>query len=411
MSSSRWEACTLRSSSIITLVQTTITSLLVAVLALTAYIYLKRRWIKRQLETSMPTVLWTPRFINYTSQDDSSNSTDDISLDDLLRDGDEPIKQRKMPSSSITNILPKMERLNGPYGMYATVYGLTKVVHVAHPVPERQILNGMGKCEDINSKSRLFDMLPFFVKRSNAQGQKQLRRSSSLINITGSTKTPAYDHFKNFSGDGVFTADGMDWKAKRASVLHCLLGNIDELECEVNKSADGLLEEIKSLSEAGAVVNVVPLLQRCTIGLIYRIITHDCDALDLNGDEEKEVFANNIMRSSSPTTSTASLDSIIESPCVETPTGAIPNSDSLTEQQCKHQPKTKRGHSIKSLLPTYLESVTQIRMIILAQSRSIWCVHSILLCSIYVLLKKAQLVVDKVPTTKVGIPTVFTDVP
>ena len=38
-----------------------------------------------------------------------------------------------------------MERLNGPYGIYATVYGIqTKVVHVAHPVPARDILTGAG---------------------------------------------------------------------------------------------------------------------------------------------------------------------------------------------------------------------------------------------------------------------------
>ena len=372
MSSSQWEECTSSSSFIITLVQTTIASLLVAVLFLAAYIYVKRRWVKRQLEASMPTVLWTPRFINYTCQDD--RSTDDVSLNDLLRGGDQPIKQRKMSSSSITNILPKMERLNGPYGMYATVYGLTKVVHVGHPVPAREILNGLGKCEDVNSKRGLFNRLPCF-KRSNIKAQKQLRRSSSLINTTGSTKTPAYDHFKNFSGDGVFTADGMDWKAKRASVLHCLLGNIDELECEVNKSADGLLEEIKSLSESEAAINVVTLLQRCTIGLIYKIITHDHDAFGPNGGEEKEVSPNNIIRSPSPTTSTASLDSIIESPNLATTTEAILNSDSLPEQPCSHESKTKQGRSIKFLLPTYLESVTQIRMIILAQSRSIWYAH------------------------------------
>ncbi len=75
----------------------------------------------------MPTVLWTPRFINYTSQDEDSFQRH------LTEDGLQN-KRQKMPSSSITNILPKMERLNGPYGMYATVYGLTKVVHVGHPV-------------------------------------------------------------------------------------------------------------------------------------------------------------------------------------------------------------------------------------------------------------------------------------
>jgi len=36
-------------------------------------------------------------------------------------------------------------------------------------------------------------------------------------------KAAAYNHFKNFCGDGVFTADGTDWKEKRTAVLHALL--------------------------------------------------------------------------------------------------------------------------------------------------------------------------------------------
>jgi hypothetical protein len=86
-------------------------------------------------------------------------------------------------------MLPRMQRLGGPYDMYGTVYGVaTAVVHVAHPVPALAIL---------------------------------LSRSSGEL-TSGACKAPAYDHFKNFCGDGVFTAEGNDWKVKRAAVLHAL---------------------------------------------------------------------------------------------------------------------------------------------------------------------------------------------
>jgi hypothetical protein len=254
----------------------------------------------------MPTVLWTPRFINYTSRDDGNE------LDSFQQ-------RKKMSSSSITNIPPKMERLNGPYGMYATVYGLTKVVHVGHPVPAREILNGVGKSNTNADGAGVWKSLAYFVGRpfrimqscwtGTVERRKllQRRRSSTLIDATGTTKNPAYDHFKNFSGDGVFTANGADWKEKRASVLHCLLGNINELENEVNKSADGLMQEIKEI-QSDEVVNVVPLLQRCTIGLIYRIITHD-DAL-FDQDTGNDGSESNIVKSSSPRSSATSLVSM-----------------------------------------------------------------------------------------------------
>ena len=91
--------------------------------------------------------------MNYTLQDDEDKCEDEIDWDDedsvmewarkfihehrinmnhpttTIQDRFTVSRKKKMGSSSITNILPRMERLNGPYGMYATVYGInTKVI-------------------------------------------------------------------------------------------------------------------------------------------------------------------------------------------------------------------------------------------------------------------------------------------
>ena len=82
--------------------------------------------------------------------------------------------------------------------MYATVYGIqTKVVHVAHPIPARAILTGAGVVE-INS-------LGNGTGSNDNTGSFSFSHRKSLRMLSGSTKYPAYDHFKNFSGDGVFT--------------------------------------------------------------------------------------------------------------------------------------------------------------------------------------------------------------
>lgn len=266
--------------------------------------------------------------------------------------------KQKMGSSAITNILPRMERLNGPYGMYATVYGIqTKVVHIAHPVPARAVLTGSGVIEvgDNNIEVKL-----------NDGTYQSRRRSSTLRLLTGSTKYPAYNHFKNFSGNGVFTADGPDWKAKRASVLHCLVRgwNTDNLlEIEANRAADSFEREV-SLAAASrnkengerATINVVPVLQRSTIGLIYRLITHqDTDFSSAEG------ISDNVLASSSASTSSSTSSST-----------ASTSGDSDTSRDGKNGQGVNNEAKIKSLLPLYLESVTKIRMILLAQSRSIW---------------------------------------
>ncbi|KAL3767173.1 hypothetical protein ACHAWU_003264 [Discostella pseudostelligera] len=293
----------------------------------------QRRHTRQILEggaCNLPTVMWRPRFWNYSStQDDALDGKvrgeDDVDWDNhdciiewaikFVREqqyhqynitqqtsvvqvhrGSNITRhvKKKMGSSSITNILPRMERLNGPYGMYATVYGIrTKVVHVGHHVPARAVLTGAGVIELDSGE----DLAEQSSRRNNttSKATKSIRRSSTSSTmrlLTGSTKNPAYDHFKNFSGEGVFTANGSDWKAKRASVIHCLLRNANTdtiLEVEANRAADSFIREaghameikrqIRSRNDVddrktGVTMNVVPMLQRSTVGLIYRIITH-----------------------------------------------------------------------------------------------------------------------------------------
>lgn len=227
------------------------------------YCWIRRRiTYERLVRSGLPTVYWRPKFWNYNVKED---------------------QPKKLPSSTITNILPRMKALNGPYDMYGTVYGLsTAVVHVAHPTAALAIL-------------------------SPTPGKQ---KKSPWLESTGIVKAPAYNHFQNFCGQGVFTADGQDWKNKRAAVIHALFrtqeGNWEaHLEREVNRSARELIQSLRK-SGHGA-LNVVPILQKSTIGLIYRYITH--------AELQTQSFG---------------------------------------------------------LLSSYLESVIRIRLIILAQSRSLW---------------------------------------
>ena len=357
------------------------------------YMWTRRKWTKYQLEKHLPTVVWTPRFINYDPREEeadiieydaSNNESIDVPWTHLDHQNQ---RHKKMASSNITNILPKMERMGGPYGMYATVYGVsTKVVHVGHPLPARAILAGAGTVDVENrwlqsgsvveGMRRALGMIckpiGWVAAASSTQNpSNKSKRRSSFVNGTSSSKSPAYDHFLNFSGQGVFTADGYDWKSKRTSVLHCLLGNdtMNQLEAEVNSSADGLLRDLKG----SGVVNVVPVLQRATVGLIYRLITHDdvsfgseCVVEGDSGEDDHDICTDLSTSCSaetiSPRSSSASLASM-GAPC---PIKAESNSPI-------HNPKEASSQNpILSLLPTYLQSVTKIRMIILAQSRSIW---------------------------------------
>jgi cytochrome P450 len=175
-----------------------------------------------------------------------------------------------------------MKVLQGPYDMYGTVYGLsTAVVHVAHPTAALAILSSAKP-----------------------------KTSSPWLESTGIVKAPAYNHFQNFCGQGVFTADGQDWKNKRAAVIHALFrttsGNWEtHLEQQVNRAAQQLVQTFQQNQPEPR--NIVPILQTSTISLIYRYITH-----------------------------------------------------------------TELPQKQSNLVSSYLESVIRIRLIILAQSRSLW---------------------------------------
>ena len=254
-----------------------------------AYLFQQRRATQRLLEAAgLPTVFWTPRFWNYYPE--TTTTTTAI-----------------LPSTSITGMLPRMIQLQGPLGMYGTVYGIrTAVVHVAHPVVAKAVLQD-----------------------------------------SSTSKRPAYNHFTNFCGRGVFTSEGDDWKTKRVAVLHALLRSQHEVSWEdrvleqAHVAATELIEAISVHQKNNRAFNVVPLIQQATIGLIFRYITHQ--------DIPKHARSNE--RKSEP--STKNNGDTKASPMVETTSSST-------------------APSSLSLLHRYLQSVTDIRMIVLAQSRSVW---------------------------------------
>lgn len=303
-------------------------------LVLAAFATWKRRQTRRLLEKAgLPTIVWIPRFINYRLDQQRTISTDPTTT--TAANADIP---KKLAASNITNILPRMERLGGPYGMYGTVYGIsTPVIHVAHPTPARAILMG---------------------ETSGSSSPEQPNNSRLPISSTsGATKAPAYNHFKNFSGDGVFTADGDEWKEKRASVMHSLFRSsgqafVQLLEVEANHAADVFIEQVerqRKLQENDgyedvARVNIVPLLQRSTIGLIYRYLTHDNEtARDFIEDKNDKTAASSLSE----------------------------KNHSSSKKALETSPHLAGQHWTLSL-DKYLDSITNIRMILLAQSRSLW---------------------------------------
>jgi hypothetical protein len=283
-----------------------------------AWLVMNRRRTKIQLEArGIPTVMWRPRFIHYRPFEED----------------------HKLSSKSITRILPRMERLKGPFGMYGTVYGIdTAVIHVAHPVPARAI---------------------FGTTTGNTATRPATSRRSSVACSTGACKAPAYDHFKNFCGEGVFTADGEDWKAKRTALIHCLIRGANStasdvsnrLEDEANRAADAFIAQVQQMQKSSnlnhVVTDVVPLLQRSTVGFIYRYITHHEPSWAVVPQKPY----------------TYALE-----------TASIASSESSIASTSQNESKQKSTNGGKSLLDRYLKSVVRIRMIILAQSRSIWFV-------------------------------------
>ena len=298
------------------------------------WLWRRRRQTRRLLQgCNLPTVTWTPRFLNYIPKQEGQS--------------------KKMKSSAITGILPRMDRLGGPFGMYGTVYGFSiPVVHVAHPVPARCIL----------------------METNTSPGR---RRRMSITASSGASKAPAYNHFKNFSGNGVFTADGDEWKEKRASVIHCLLKGISNsnspatqrLEREANYAANSVIAEVEQVrqeqkrgkGQAVLVENIVPMMQRGTIGLIYRYITHD-DKRQVTVSSQISERSNGQATTISPgLESTSSSSSSLSSLATPTDEAHDDTIEALPADICS-----------PNLLQSYLQSVTDIRMIILAQSRSFW---------------------------------------
>eukprot|EP00903_Cladosiphon_okamuranus_P014695 g13621.t1 len=204
---------------------------------------------------------------------------------------------RRQTGSSLSRVLKRMELLKGPHGMYGTVFGTQAVLHVADP------------------------------------------EAAALV-LSQHTKRPGYDHFGGFFGRGVFTADGEEWRRKRATVAHALFrvssapaasapspsgnaragrasnggGGGKGLAVLANEVADSLLREVDALraGEGGGEleVDIVRLLQRHTLNLIHRFL---CGGEDVSASLEKQ-----------------------------------------------------------RLLPRYLDAVTDMRMVILARSRSLW---------------------------------------
>ena len=278
--------------------------------------------------------------------------------------------QQYVSSSNITNVLPRMLRLNhyhnsdnldgttnekdvgistrsNPYHMYGTVYGIqTPVIHIAHPTPIQHIL----------------------VASSSTS-------SSSNTNNTTTHKNPAYNHFHSFCGRGVFTTDGNDWSMKRHAVLQALFVTssssssltsshsttsppkksnfIDHLEHECHTTATRLIQSMEDQRMSGTIkntttkrttFNIVPLFQRATLGLIYRYLTHDNDQNLFHKDHVEH------------DTSTAKINSSVTNKNNPNPTGPI---------------NTNTNHN-ERFVQYYLHAITNIRMNILAKSRSIW---------------------------------------
>ncbi len=413
----------------------TVSSLL---LCTSAYIVFRRRWMRIQLSAGkcgLPTVCWLPRFVNYLPEKDDDdgedpnkdNYTPSKSLESMDTHTPESesgcqtdsgchehkLPHKKLPSSNITNILPRMERLNGPYGMYATVYGIsTKVVHVAHPIPAKAVLMGHGSGIPISlSKSKSMSIKTSSVHKSTGR----IRKRSSMAMTLGAIKRPAYNHFFNFFGEGVFTADGFTWKSKRASVIHCLLKNCTKdsseeslrLEREANRAADKFLWSACDCSKQRREVNIVPLLQRSTIGLIYRFLTHhDIEThfqRNVNGNDDDNVEDSTnlasypVINMSTGEENIASLISVSDVSEQDTEDDSASHSSTssstiATKQEGSksldhtnhrsttsmnddddndHDDKYYRRNPFRDL-SSYLEAITKIRMIILAQSRSIW---------------------------------------
>lgn len=131
--------------------------------------------------------------------------------------------------------------------------------------------------------------------------------------------------------------------------MHALLrvsgGYEAALEKEAHVALQRLEEDLEELIEDDETKhttnnnNMVPLLQRATIGLIFRYITHsDLDTRLRQGKRSEQHAA----------------------------------ADDDDDERQRKQPSSSTTIAPASMLSSYLQSITAIRMIILAQSRSVW---------------------------------------
>ena len=150
---------------------------------------------------------------------------------------------RKQSLSVLDKMLARTLQQDSQYGMYGQILGLsTRLIHISHSTPARIVL----------SKTR--------------------------------SKSPAYDSFQDMSGDGVFSTDGELWKAKRTSIVHCLLRGLrskqgmGRLEQEANHAVDCFIRNIEKEQQLQGSesddIDIVPFLQNATNCFIYAFITH-----------------------------------------------------------------------------------------------------------------------------------------
>ena len=118
--------------------------LLLVMLVSTSMLAIKNHLTRRMLRfRGLPTIQWRPHFVNYsfiplkgrtnmcpTTHGGGVCHARRQSILDLVNALVERHDRKPLSSSNITNILPRMERLKGPFGMYGTVYGISTAVEV-----------------------------------------------------------------------------------------------------------------------------------------------------------------------------------------------------------------------------------------------------------------------------------------
>ncbi len=174
---------------------------------------------------------------------------------------------RKQSLSVLDRMLERTLQQNSQYGMYGQILGLTtRLIYISHPTPARAVL----------SKTR--------------------------------SKSPAYDSFQDMSGDGVFSTDGELWKAKRTSIVHCLLRELrnkqglGRLEEEANHAVDCFIRSIEKEQQMQGsepdVFDIIPFLQNATNRFIYTFITHhDIDQLCIDPSFSPTAFFKSYLHS------------------------------------------------------------------------------------------------------------------